>query len=174
VSASGQTLAQRLGAYLAPAQAWAIGENIAWGEGTMAAPRAIVDDWMRSDAHRVNILAPNFREIGIGIVNGSPSGSAPASSATYTTEFGLRATVPAPREQGPTPAIGVTPSPPPARAAKPPKAAQRVSAAAKRRIDAQCRRIVRRTRSSRARKARFDRCVRARLRAARSSSGPRR
>jgi uncharacterized protein YkwD len=168
VSPSGQTLTQRLGPYLEPAHAWAVGENIAWGEGAMATPGVIVDSWMHSDAHRLNILALTFREIGIGIVNGSPRGSAPASSATYTTEFGLRDTAPPPQEQGPTPEIGVTWSPPPERAAKPRKPAKRVSAAAKRRINAQCRRIVKRTRSSRARKARFDRCVRARLRAARA------
>jgi uncharacterized protein YkwD len=175
VSPSGQTLAQRLGPYLEPAQAWAIGENIAWGQGPTATPASIVDRWMHSEPHRVNILASTFREIGIGIVNGSPRGDAPASSATYTTEFGLRDMPPPPQEHGPTPEIGVTWSAPPeratgprARAAAPPKAAKRVSAAAKRRINAHCRRSVRRTRSSRARKARFDRCVRARLRAARS------
>jgi uncharacterized protein YkwD len=165
VSPSGQALEQRLGPYLVAAHAWAIGENIAWGEGTTATPWSTVDGWMRSDGHRANILAPTFREIGIGIVNGSPRGSAPASSATYTTEFGHRDAAPPPEAQAPDVFVGSLPSPKLDK--KPRKAAKRVSAAARRRIDAQCRRSVRRTRSSRARKARFARCVRARLRAAR-------
>jgi uncharacterized protein YkwD len=64
---------------------WSVGENIAWGTGAQAAPRAIVAAWMRSASHRVNILNPRFRVIGIGIARGAPVG---AGGATYTTDFG--------------------------------------------------------------------------------------
>ena len=40
---------------------------------------------MQSADHRQNILNPRFRVIGIGIVSGTPVGTA---GATYTTDFG--------------------------------------------------------------------------------------
>ena len=65
---------------------WSVGENIAWGTGKQAAPRAIVASWMRSAGHRKNILSSRFRVIGIGIALGTPVGN--AAGATYTTDFG--------------------------------------------------------------------------------------
>ncbi len=52
----------------------AIGENLAWGVGSMAAARTIVDEWLASPEHRANLLRPGFRRIGIGSVNGSFAG----------------------------------------------------------------------------------------------------
>lgn len=43
---------------------FALGENIAKGQMT---PAQVVDDWMRSENHRNNILSGAFDEIGIGI-----------------------------------------------------------------------------------------------------------
>ena len=65
------------------------GENIAWGEGPLSTPAQIVDAWMHSDGHRTNILDPDFRQIGLGIVPGTPR-STPSSfpGATYVTDFG--------------------------------------------------------------------------------------
>lgn len=147
VSPAGQQLSQRLTGYVAGAQDWAIGENLAWGEGAKATPAQTVDAWMNSEGHRANILSGEFREIGIGIVNGTPIGSPPATSATYTTEFG-RASSPAP---APTPAATTA-------------VAASVSAATKREIKASCRRSTKRTKSSRARKTRVARCVSTKLR----------
>lgn len=176
VSPSGEGLEQRLATYLAAASVWAAAENLAWGDGPRASPARIVDTWMRSDVHRPNILAAGYREIGIGIAIGSPRGSVP-SSATYTADFVLRETS---QQQPPPPPQSASVQPPPSApvasaALAPPYATatpqatppKRVSAAKKRRIKAQCVRIARRTRGSRAtRKARVARCVRARLRAA--------
>ena len=64
---------------------WSVGENIAWGSGSQAAPTSIVAAWMRSAGHRKNILSSRFRVIGIGIASGAPVG---AGGATYTTDFG--------------------------------------------------------------------------------------
>ena len=65
------------------------GENIAWGEGPLATPAQIVDAWMHSDGHRTNILDPDFRQIGLGIVPGTPRGTPSAfQGATYVTDFG--------------------------------------------------------------------------------------
>ena len=63
------------------------GENLASGEREAAAPAVIVDGWMHSPGHRRNILRPEFREIGIGIVDRAETGS---PGGTYTTEFGGR------------------------------------------------------------------------------------
>jgi len=64
-----------------------IGENLAWGSGTLATPRSIVRSWMRSPGHRRNILGKHYREIGIGVVRATPGHG---DGATYATEFGRR------------------------------------------------------------------------------------
>jgi uncharacterized protein YkwD len=66
-------------------RSYIIGENIGWGGGDFATPRAMVDAWMHSAGHRANILAREFRMIGIGIAKGSPRGG---TGATYATDFG--------------------------------------------------------------------------------------
>jgi uncharacterized protein YkwD len=66
-------------------RSYTIGENIGWGGGDFATPRAMVSAWMHSSGHRANILARQFRMIGIGIANGAPTGE---SGATYATDFG--------------------------------------------------------------------------------------
>ena len=40
---------------------------------------------MHSAGHRANILAREFRMIGIGVANGAPTGD---RGATYATDFG--------------------------------------------------------------------------------------
>jgi uncharacterized protein YkwD len=42
-----------------------MGENLGWGSGSLATPRAMVRQWMASPGHRANILRPAFREVGI-------------------------------------------------------------------------------------------------------------
>jgi uncharacterized protein YkwD len=76
--------------YLRGARRWSVGENIAWGTGNLATPRSIVRAWMHSPGHRANILAPAFRQIGIGISFGAPVEIAARTKATYTTDFGMR------------------------------------------------------------------------------------
>jgi uncharacterized protein YkwD len=90
VAPSGSTMVGRI--VTAGYRRWAsLGENIAWGSGSLAAPAAVVRSWMDSPGHRANLLDPRFREIGIGIVPGAPR-TLPAgqSGATYTTDFGVR------------------------------------------------------------------------------------
>jgi uncharacterized protein YkwD len=67
-------------------RSWNVGENLAWGSGTLATPRAIVAAWMHSAGHRHNILQARFHVIGIGIGAGAPTGN--GSGSTYTTDFG--------------------------------------------------------------------------------------
>jgi uncharacterized protein YkwD len=73
--------------YLNGARSWRVGENIAWGGGTRQTPKAVVDMWMHSAPHRANILTASFREVGVGIALGTPSGY---DGGTYTTDFGAR------------------------------------------------------------------------------------
>src|SRR5215217_6181675 len=55
--------------------------------GTLATPGAIMTAWMNSPGHRENILMPDYREIGIGVVVGNPA-APDGLGATYATEFG--------------------------------------------------------------------------------------
>jgi uncharacterized protein YkwD len=66
-------------------RSWTLGENIGYGSGSYATPKAMVQGWMNSSGHRKNILARQFRMIGIGVANGAPTGG---SGATYATDFG--------------------------------------------------------------------------------------
>jgi uncharacterized protein YkwD len=67
---------------------WSLGENIAWGSGAKASPKAIVSAWMASPPHRRNILTRKYRRIGIGVATGAPV--AGVNGATYVTDFGAR------------------------------------------------------------------------------------
>jgi uncharacterized protein YkwD len=90
-SPDGSTLESRLTAarYIAPDGDWFVGENLAWGQGSLATARNIAIAWMNSPGHRHNILEPEFTEVGIGIVPGTPGD--PTWGATYTTDFGAAA-----------------------------------------------------------------------------------
>jgi uncharacterized protein YkwD len=93
VSPGGSTLLGRVRstAYLASAHGWALGENIAWGAGSLATPQATMRAWMHSAGHRHNILTGRFNEIGIGVVAGAPVDLPDGmNAATYTTDFGTR------------------------------------------------------------------------------------
>ena len=59
--------------YLSGGGAWRIGENLAWGTGDLASPRAIMAAWMNSPGHRANILQPQYRQIGFGVIAGNPN-----------------------------------------------------------------------------------------------------
>jgi uncharacterized protein YkwD len=91
VTPDGQSLVDRLGAtgYLPDRPTWFVGENLGWGRGSLATPIAIVFGWMLSPSHRMNILDPEFEEIGLGVSAGSPS-PALASGMTYVADFGTR------------------------------------------------------------------------------------
>lgn len=87
-SLSGADMADRiLGTGYARGRGWSLGENIAWGTGSLATAVEIERAWMSSPGHRANILRREFREVGIGIAAGAPG--AP-DGATYTADFGVR------------------------------------------------------------------------------------
>ena len=89
----GPTLVARVrrAGYLRAGRPTWLGENIAWGAGARASARSILRGWMASPPHRANVLAPRFREIGIGIATGAPARLRSASpAATVTADFGRR------------------------------------------------------------------------------------
>ncbi|MDF2265136.1 sigma-70 family RNA polymerase sigma factor [Streptomyces coacervatus] len=56
------------------------GENIAQGQQT---PQAVMESWMNSPGHRANILNCSFKDIGVGIHNGS-------GGPWWTQDFGAK------------------------------------------------------------------------------------
>ncbi len=85
-SQGGKTFVSRImGArYITPGKTWTVGENLAWGTGSLSTPAAAVAGWMRSPGHRANILKGSFKEIGIGVALAGPK-------TVFTTDFGRRA-----------------------------------------------------------------------------------
>ena len=67
-------------------RSYILGENIGWGSGYLATPRAMVRAWMHSAPHRANILERRYHVIGIGVAFGVPV--AGSGGATYSTDFG--------------------------------------------------------------------------------------
>lgn len=168
VSPAGQTLDQRLAAYVTGARSFAIGENLAWGQGVLGTPAATMNSWMRSQGHRDNILSKSFDEIGIGIADGSPRGGLLDAGATYVTEFGSRE---ASGTSSPSHASSASVDVTAPRSAKAPAKPKPLSAKTKRRISKECHSVARRKKASaKTRRARYDRCVRTRTAAARKAA----
>lgn len=65
---------------------WSVGECIAWGQGILGTPQAIVSAWMHSPPHRAIILTSRFREVGVGVHSGTYVGGA----FFFTLDFGRR------------------------------------------------------------------------------------
>ena len=63
----------RASGYIPTDRAWLVGENLAWGTGTLSSPRNIVAAWMNSQGHRENILRSGFNEIGFERDRGQPA-----------------------------------------------------------------------------------------------------
>jgi uncharacterized protein YkwD len=59
-----------------------LGENLAWGVGSLSRARVIVSVWMASPEHRANLLRPGYRTVGVGAIRGTFSGYAHALVVT--------------------------------------------------------------------------------------------
>jgi uncharacterized protein YkwD len=77
--------------YMHSARSWVVGENLVWGTGPRSTPQALVTSWMNSPPHRENLLRPNFREIGIAAVPGTPESQSDLTGVTVSSEYGYRA-----------------------------------------------------------------------------------
>ena len=90
VAPGGVSLVDRLrrAHYFGRSRTWMVGENLGYGRGRYSAPLRQMRAWMRSSAHRANILEHRWREVGLGLAAGMPNGS--RRGATYTSDFGVR------------------------------------------------------------------------------------
>jgi uncharacterized protein YkwD len=59
-----------------------VGENLAWGVGSLSRARAIVSMWLASPEHRANLLRPGYRIVGVGAPRGTFGGYAHALVVT--------------------------------------------------------------------------------------------
>jgi uncharacterized protein YkwD len=87
-SPGGVTLLERVRAAGYGGRRIAAGEALAWAQGRLATPHAIVRAWLHSPPHRAVLLGRAYRDVGIGVALGSPNGRARRSSATYAADFG--------------------------------------------------------------------------------------
>ena len=73
-SADGDTLADRLDRanFIPSSDRWEAGENLAAGHDEGGTPAAIVSGWMQSRDHRINLLDPGFKMVGIAASRGWP------------------------------------------------------------------------------------------------------
>jgi uncharacterized protein YkwD len=68
---------------------WQTAENVYWGWGTpLQTPRSAVTWWMNSSAHRANILDPNLKDLGVGVVLGAPRPGTFPNAAVFVQNFG--------------------------------------------------------------------------------------
>lgn len=79
----------RASGYLTGYGVWALGENIGWGAGPLGSPQAMMEALMNSPGHRRNILSTRYRNMGVGVSTGIPTGG--RFGATYVQQFGWRA-----------------------------------------------------------------------------------
>ena len=81
-----QSRVQRAG-YLRSVHAWWLGEALAWGKARAGAPQAILRGLLNSPPHRAILLDPGFRDLGVGVVHGAPTGEN-AGALTVALDFG--------------------------------------------------------------------------------------
>jgi uncharacterized protein YkwD len=72
--------------YARPGDGWSLGENLIWADGNLATPAALMNSWMNSEGHRENILNGNYRELGLAVRLGTPTGE--TTGVTVSAEFG--------------------------------------------------------------------------------------
>ncbi|MDA0167284.1 CAP domain-containing protein [Solirubrobacter ginsenosidimutans] len=74
--------------YARPGDGWSLGENLIWADGDLATPAALMNSWMNSEGHRENILNGSYRELGLAVRLGTPTGE--TTGVTVSAEFGAR------------------------------------------------------------------------------------
>ncbi len=76
----------RRSGYLTGASRWQYAENTGCG----LSAQAMVDNWMASQFHRVNVLEKNYRDVGIGVVKKRTPGQCKVGYSTFTLVFAFR------------------------------------------------------------------------------------
>jgi uncharacterized protein YkwD len=64
------------------------GENLAWGQGDIGSPLSTLGLWLNSPPHRANLLAPQWRDLGIAFERGHIFGRDGVS--LWVMQFGRR------------------------------------------------------------------------------------
>jgi uncharacterized protein YkwD len=67
---------------------YAAGETLAWGCGSLGVPRAIVDGWLGSPAHRDILLSRRYKRVGVGLAAGAPYATDCPGAATWVLVLG--------------------------------------------------------------------------------------
>src|SRR5882672_5655936 len=92
-SADGSLFWRRIGRFypVGRSRRWSVGENLVWNAPDLDAAGAL-DAWMHSPEHRLNILTPDWREIGISavFVAVAPGAFGGRGVKIITTDFGVR------------------------------------------------------------------------------------
>ena len=92
-SRDGSPFVARVGSFYRSAgyHTWSVGENILYNTAEIDASTAM-EAWLESPAHRENMLAPAWREVGIGSLHASAAGGAFSGEPTWviTMDFGTR------------------------------------------------------------------------------------
>ena len=71
-------------------ESWAVGEN-ALCEPRRLTAAAALGEWLDSPAHRANILAPHWRDVGLGAVYVEAAPEDPGQDTLFVTaDFGVR------------------------------------------------------------------------------------
>lgn len=87
-SPGGAGIVQRLlrTTYLRRYGNWRVGEVIGWGWGARSSASAIVESWMRSPAHRRQLMG-DYRDFGVGVQRAAPTRTR-RKAATWVVTFG--------------------------------------------------------------------------------------
>ncbi|MEP6955131.1 MAG: CAP domain-containing protein [Solirubrobacteraceae bacterium] len=139
VSPDGGTLVARVRAtgWIPSAGSYALGEAIAWAGTPLDTATQVVTGWLNSPPHRAILLDDRFREAGLGVTGGIPTG--PDLGTTIVLDAGMRT--------GAARSTSSSPSGPPASATTPPTA----SKVRQWRSGKTCAKAARRSRAARAR-----------------------
>jgi len=75
--------------YIPSSDDWVVGENLGWGSGGLSTPQAMVNGWMNSPGHKANILAPDYKDVGLSACMGSPT-TTNSGGTVYVNDFGAK------------------------------------------------------------------------------------
>jgi uncharacterized protein YkwD len=89
LSPEGSRLIDRVRAtgYLDGWTTWEVGEVLAWGDGELGTPATAMRLWLESPPHRRAVNRRAYRELGVGVAEGTPAGD---GGATYAVVLGGR------------------------------------------------------------------------------------
>jgi uncharacterized protein YkwD len=76
--------------YIQPGWAWVVGETLRGAHPDTSTPNLVVEAWMASPIHRVEVLKPRFREVGVASVHGVTDAFPSTDGVTVAAEFGFR------------------------------------------------------------------------------------